>query len=48
VGTTTALAVGSYVDVQTIDGSGGAHSHGVTADAAWRPAYVDVIMCERA
>lgn len=29
-------------------GSGSAHSHGLTADGAWRPAYTDVIVCSRA
>lgn len=28
-------------------GSGGGHSHGVTANGAWRPAYLDVIVCAK-
>lgn len=28
-------------------GSGSAHTHGVTADGIWRPAYADVIVCSR-
>lgn len=28
-------------------GSGSAHTHGVTADGNWRPAYADVIVCSR-
>lgn len=28
-------------------GSGNAHTHGVTADGAWRPQYQDVIVCTR-
>lgn len=29
-------------------GGGQAHSHGVTHDGSWRPAYADVIICTRA
>ena len=29
------------------NGSGGSHSHGLTSDGTWRPAYINVIICER-
>ena len=29
-------------------GGGQAHTHGLTADGNWRPAYIDVIVCARA
>ncbi len=29
-------------------GGGDAHTHGLTADGNWRPAYIDVIVCARA
>lgn len=28
-------------------GGGGSHTHGLTSDAVWRPAYIDVIVCEK-
>ena len=35
------------VHVTTTAGGGGSHSHTMTIGSAWRPAYVDVIICSK-
>lgn len=44
-----APAVINHTHTFTTDPSGGgqAHSHGLTADGTWRPAYVDIIACTK-
>lgn len=43
----TSSTYNNYTVEFSLGGGGGSHSHGVDHDGNWRPAYADVIVCER-
>jgi len=41
------VALSPWSDATSNTGGGNSHNHGLTADGAWRPAYVDCIICTK-